>query len=330
MTLTPKTQLKFAAAAASLALLSGAAFAGDLSNSGPGGLKDGRGGAVPVPMPVAYEETYKYYLGGGLGWTFNSNGSMSITADHLRPGQAANWIDGYNQLQGPHVISLVAGRYITPSLRAELGIDYRSPQRPAKPSNTYYYDGQVKGTMKVTDNRVGSATLGQLVDSTQTNNYSVQRTEDVSTQNQTFMLNAYYDLNREGRFKPYIGVGIGLSRRDVTRGTVETVTGCSSGSNSVDATATGCQTAALPSYLEAPGAIRSSYEERTGWGLAGSLMAGASYKLTERTSWDLGYRMMYHGGNVSVVNASLGGFSSLNIGARLDHEIRTGLRFDVW
>jgi opacity protein-like surface antigen len=327
MTQTLKTSLKFATAAASLCLLASGTLAGDLSNSGPGGLKDGRGGGVPVPVPVPYEETFKYYIGGGFGWTFNSSGSMSIRADHQMPGQPATWIDGYSQLQGPHVVSIVAGRYVTPSLRA----DYRAPQRPARSSDTINYNGQVKGAMQVLDNRVGSATLGTLVNSTQTNVYGVTRSEDVSTQNHTFMLNAYYDLNRDGRFKPYIGAGIGLARRDVTRTTNETVNGCSAGSNTVDATVNSCQfpfTTGTP--LELPGAIRNSYEERTGWGLAGSLMAGASYKLSERTSWDLGYRIMYQGGQVAVVSQSLGGFSSLNIGARLDHEVRTGLRFDIW
>ncbi len=321
-----KTTIKFATATAALALLATSALAGDLSKGMPGGLKDHRNAGVPVPMPVPYEETFKYYVGGSAGWTFNSNGTMSITADHQMAGEPSKWIDTYSQLQGPHVLSIVAGRYITPSLRAELGIDYRSAQRPAKATKEIHYRGQVRGPMDVID-----PTSGLLVPSTQTNTYGLTRTEDVTTQNHTFMLNAYYDLNREGRLKPYIGAGIGLSRRDVTRRTEETVNDCTVGSNDVDPSVLGCQhPGTVGTYLEAPGRIRSSYEERTGWGFAASLMAGASYKLSERTSWDLGYRMTYHGGKVAVVNPSLGGFSSLEIGARLDHEIRTGLRFDVW
>ncbi len=309
MTHTLKTTLKFATATAAFALLASAALAGDLSNGMPGGMKDGRGGAVPVPVPVPYEETFKYYVGGSVGWTFSSTGNMSIAADHQVVGQS-HWIDSYSQLQGPHVLSLVAGRYITPSLRAELGIDYRSPQRPAKAKDVVSYNGSLTGTL----------TSG----ASQTNVYAMTRTEDVITQNHTFMLNAYYDLNREGRFKPYIGAGIGFSRRYVTRSSTESVGGC----NTTLSTGGACTNDA--SFVAPTAFSSSSSEDVAGFGLAASAMAGLSYKIGDRTTWDLGYRMMYHGGKVAVAAPSLGGFSTLNIGDRFDHEIRTGLRFDVW
>lgn len=312
LTLTNASSLTLAAMTAVIALAAVPALAGDLSNGMPGGLKDSRGGAIPVPVPVPYEETYKYYVGGFVGWTFNSSGTQNLTADHMFAGGNGPSIPGYGDLNGPHTLSLVAGRYITPSIRGELSYDYRAPQRPLKGSNTQTYNGQLSGTL--TDA------------STQTNTYAMTRTEDVTTQNHTFMLNAYYDLNRGGRFVPYIGAGIGFVRRDVTRTSTE-LAGTCTGVNSVSG-AGACQNDA---NFPAPTATAfAASDDRVGFGFAAALMAGASYKLSERTHWDIGYRMMYEGGKVAVVQPSLGGFSSLNVGARLDHEVRTGLRFDIW
>ena len=305
-----------------------AASAADMSGNGPGGIKDYRGNAIPVPAPAPYEETYKYYVSGHLGWTFASNGTMKLGADHGGAGGPS--ISTYNELQGPHVVSLAMGRYLTPSLRAELGIDYRSPQRPAKASSIQYYTGRVTGNVMVTDTSP-TALPGSQVTSVQTNTYNVARDEEVSVSNHTFLLNAYYDLNRGGRFTPYIGAGIGFVKRDVSRTTNEAAV-CQTGANSVETTNAACQfnnSAFPPGYL-VPAYGSTFTEEKSGFGFAAALMAGATYHLGARTHWDLGYRMTYMGGKVAIAAPSLGGFSSLDVGARLDHEIRTGLRFDLW
>ena len=301
------------------------ASAADMSGGAPGGIKDYRGNAVPVPVPVPYEETYKYYIAGHLGWTFASNGTMKLNAD--AGGSGAPSMPTYGDLQGPHVVGLAIGRYITPSIRAELGFDYRAPQRPLKASATQYYTGRVTGNVLVTD-----PATGNLVTAVQTNTYDVARNEEISVSNHTFLLNAYYDMNRGGTITPFIGAGVGFVKRDVSRTTNE-IANCRAGVNSVDTTNTACQfndTTFPPGYLVQSFGPATFSDNRTGFGLAAALMAGATYHITARTHWDLGYRMMYQAGKVAIVAPSLGGFSSLDVGARLDHEIRTGLRFDLW
>ena len=307
---------KLALSAALLACSVVVASAADMSGGAPGGIKDYRGNAVPVPVPMPYEETYKYYIAGHLGWTFASNGTMKLGADH--GGINGPNMPSYNDLQGPHVVGLAIGRYMTPSIRAELGYDYRAPQRPLK-GTSQSYTGRVSGTMQVVD-----PTTAATVSSVQTNTYDVSRTEDISVQNHTLMFNAFYDMNRGGTITPYIGAGIGFTVRDTMRTTSETST-CLDGTNSVLGN-NGCVNA---NASMVPATYTSS-ESRTGIGFAAALMAGATYHISARTHWDLGYRMMYEGGKVALVAPALGGYSTVNIGARLDHEIRTGLRFDLW
>lgn len=320
-----QTLTKLTLSAALLVAGAVAASAADISGGAPGGIKDYRGAAVPVPAPAPYEETYKYYMSGHLGWTFASNGTMKLQADH--GGINGPSMPTYNDLQGPHVVSLAIGRYITPSLRAELGFDYRAPQRPLKASAIQYYTGRVTGNVMVNN----PAIPGTQIASSQTNTYDVARNEEISVSNHTFMLNAYYDINRGGSFTPYIGAGLGFVKRDVSRATTESAA-CRTGSNSVDTTSTACQynNTAFPPGTLVPSFFDTYAEERSGVGLAAALMAGATYHITSRTHWDLGYRLTYMGGKVAVVAPSLGGVSSLDVGARVDHEIRTGLRFDLW
>jgi opacity protein-like surface antigen len=315
------------ASAATIALVAGAsaAFGSDLSGRAPGGLKDGSIG-VPVPAPVPHEETYKYYVGIGGGTALYSSGT--ITASGLG-GAGLETVPFGDNYHG--VISVVAGRYITPSLRLELGLDFRTSQSVLSGDQVYTTRLYGPGATQNVTNATGTVTL-YSGPSQNYNNYNVVQSEDAKAKTHTFMLNLVQDFNRGGRLNPYLGVGVGMAVHMIDR-SFRANGVCYEGRNDVlvlygvDHPTTCWNDEGLP-----PTVTSSGRTEGIGVGLAASLMAGVSYSLSERTHLDVGYRLMWQGGKVSVAftNGDGLGTTTLKLGDRLDHEIRTGLRFDIW
>ena len=140
----------FAALAVSVALVSiGAstapALAGDMNNGGNGSAKDRGAQGMPVPAPVPYEEHYKYYMGAGLGLAFMSSGNIGLTVGGSRLAAHRPFGDA-DDFRGPVSVSLFAGRYITPSLRMELGVDLRDDQKRSK---TTAYQATLSSTQRL-------------------------------------------------------------------------------------------------------------------------------------------------------------------------------------
>lgn len=302
------------------------AHAADMNGKGRGSMKDRANGAVPVPAPAPYEEHYKYYMGAGFGYTFAASGDVSLSAGGVAGGLP---IGGIGDLNGPFVMSVFAGRYITPTLRTEIGLDLRTTQKRAR---AYNYAASLGGTM---DFGTPAAPNVQTV----YNNYAVTRTEDIEHRNNTLMFNLYYDMNRGGRFNPYVGAGLGISQLHLARGTTEIARCLDGGLHPVTGAANGCWAGASPALPTGLSPALSRTDAETGIGLAASLMAGFTYNLSERTHLDVGYRLMFQGGHAAVTARSLGpcsagcsgtGVSILDVGSRVDHEIRTGIRWDLW
>jgi opacity protein-like surface antigen len=317
-----------AACAVSIALISiGAsapAQAADMGGNGHGSMKDRGRGGTPVPAPMPVEEHYKYYVGGGVGYTLRSSGDMDLTAGGVVGGLP---FGGYGDMSGPFVFSMFAGRYITPTLRTEIGLDLRTAQNR---SRSMSYDARLNGRMDF-----GTPTTPDY--RTVSNNYAVDRTEDVRLRNNTLMLNVYYDMNRGGRFNPYFGAGVGISHLQFARNSTENAVCVDGGTHPITGLPATCWGGTTPVLPTAVGIYSSNAE--TGFGLAAALMAGLTYNLSERTHLDVGYRLMYQGAKAAVSSASLGpcgnlcgatGISIMNVGSRVDHEIRTGLRWDLW
>jgi opacity protein-like surface antigen len=298
------------------------AEAADMSGGAPGSMKDRGPGGVPVPAPMPVEEHYKYYMGAGIGWTAFSSGTLSLGATAGVNGPS---IPGYGDLNGPAVVSLTVGRYLTPSIRMELGLDLRTTQKPIRGGAQTY-----TASVTAEDNYLVCATpCGTPTTTTGTNIYSVTRNEDIKLTSHTFMVNALYDIKRGGRFTPYVGAGVGLALHMINRSTSEYAE-CVSGSNPSDTTLPTSTTCRNLRQLGSGDHVFGGGDSATGWGLAAALMAGASYNLSDRTHLDFGYRMMWQGGKVAVSAPSLNGVSILNVGNRLDHEFRTGVRVDLW
>ena len=279
------------------------ASAGDMSNAAAGGIKDYGSAGIAVPAPMPYEETYKWYLRGDLGTAFKSQGTTANDGMPVNATSPSEW----HELS---IISLGFGRYITPSLRTEFTLDYRAPRALAS------------GVSTTKDATITKTTATEV----DINAYHGAQDETIKYQNSTFLVSAFYDLNSAGRFKPYIGAGIGIAMHQLSRKGSETYTCFDSGSSVTIAAVTtpGCSTNnGLQTQI-----VSTSASTAIGYGMAAQLSAGIGYDITPRTHWDTGYRMMWQSGRLGVASAD--GMNSVRINNHTDHEIRTGIRWDLW
>jgi opacity protein-like surface antigen len=255
------------------------------------------------------------------------------------------------------------GRYLTPSLRVDLSMDFRSTSKVVKDSKASYTTRLYEQGRDITVTRiVGFQADGTPIERTVYNGpsqnyniYNVDHSEVTTSQAHTFMLNASYDLTRIGNLKPYVGAGVGLAVHMLNRRTLDQgicANGPAGQSNphsrggwndildtyGVDQSGSCWDSAANTTN---PGKLPVSFKNegtstRSGVGLAAALMAGATYSVSPRTHIDMNYRMIWMGGKV-VTSAPLAptdvyskALTTVEVGNRFDHEIRTGLRFDLW
>ena len=323
--------MKFTSACISVALV---AFAASILpaegadwNNGAGGIKEYGQAGVPVPAPVPYQETYKWYLRGDVGFSAKESGKVSATGAPISITQ-----DGERDKLG--ILSLGFGRYITPSLRVEFGIDIRNKQNVASGAASYTQRRHADGATQTVTNALG-VTL-YTGPSQNFNNYNVDRNDQASLNNANGMINLYYDIKTGTRFTPYVGAGVGVVLHAFQRSSRETAN-CTSGGNDVltlfgvPHPNTCWNTPTIPPNAYLPSQYtQSAVNNKTAWGPAASLMAGGTYSLSERTHWDVGYRMLWQGGVASITYPSLTGSTTIRAESRVDHEVRTGLRFDIW
>ncbi len=306
--------MKVSAAILSLATIASAAvassaLAADMYGKTPGGMKGYGAGAVAVPAPVPYEETFKWYIRGDIGFALKGSGSFDYTGLPYNMDQPDEW--------APRAyFSVGAGRYLTPNFRTEFTVDMRGNNR---------LDNGVNGQQLVSQTMTASDGTNSV-----TNIYATTRSESIAHQNSTFLLSAYYDINRMGRFRPYIGAGIGVAMHQIERTSSESSV-CTGGTTTDVATgapiANGCD---LTTGLPAGYALATTSDNGIGVGLAAQISAGVSYAITPRTHWDLGYRMLWQSGSVGITNGTLTGASTFRVGNYAQHELRTGIRLDLY
>lgn len=303
----------------SLTALAGAATAADMPGVRAGGGTYGQA-AVPVPAPVPYEEHYKWYIGGGVGFAARSSGNISASDGiNLTPFEDQN---------GPAYGTLAFGRYLTPSLRLELSADFRAQQRLAT-STPYTYQGRRYGVGPLVAVPV-TATQTVDVESQNYNDYDIVHSEKATLQTNTFLLNAYYEFARLGSFRPYVGAGIGFAMNRLHRSVTEDGT-CYNGGNTVYDWLFPTLPQTCHEQDDLHNTMRlTSGASATGIGFAGALMVGGTYDLSARTHLDVGYRLMYMDGKTVVSLPGITGLTTIDIGSRVDHELRTGIRFDLW
>ena len=121
------------------------------------------------------------------------------------------------------------------------------------------------------------------------------------------LFNAYWDLAPRGSFTPYVGAGVGFVYNQINRrySAIEDV------SLAIDQQGSG---------------------SANNFGLAAALMAGASFSWSHGWALDIGYRALFmDGGDITIpLTGGSATPSRLDIGSQWEHQIRVGLRANIW
>jgi opacity protein-like surface antigen len=201
-----------------------------------------------------------------------------------------------------------AGLYIAPGFRADITVDFRR-QRDARISGSYNYTqyALVPGPATPT---------GLIVEDSSSDTTRYQGT--------VAMINGYWDLSTHGAFTPYIGAGIGLVFDEIDRSQ-------EASEFTVDPTTS----PAVPTALRSFGATNHD----SSVGFAAALMAGLGYSLGPRAVLDFNYRLQYlQGFDTSMWIAAPQGPTSMatsyssrvSVGDLWEHQIRAGIRWNLW
>jgi opacity protein-like surface antigen len=266
------------------------------------GVKDPYAAAVPVPAPVpvpVYEPEYYVRFDTGAAWI--SNGTLEEIGTPMT-------MRAITDIEPLEFGSIGAGKYITPRIRAELAVDLFTRAQVDRGDETFIQP------IVFPDPGVGADDQAE---------YSVTRQEEIEFEQDTIMLNFYYDFRNATRFTPYLGAGIGVTYRQLTRTSSETAN-CDSLTNPNDPTRD-CDDAPFAD----PAEITEGTSTEKRWDLAGALMAGVAIQVTEDILWDTGYRYMWQNGSISVDSLTLAGTSRVEIKDVGQHQLRTGIRLNL-
>ncbi len=278
-----------------------------------GSVKDYRNAAVPVPAPSPSPSLAKdYYIRGDIGFNLATSANVTATGGLTTRGddELNNFLFG----------SIGAGRYLTPSLRAEVAFDFRPKKTVTTGPQVYYRTITAKGL---------SAAGNPSVD---TMTYMVRATDDSLVADQTAFLNLYYDFNRDraSRFTPYIGAGIGIDSRRYKR-VSSSAASCFNGT-SVD-TVTNISTSYSNYSCPTSGPANAQFsgdKYTSAFGFAAAAMVGVAYEVTPGIQLDVGYRAIWEGAEVSIGMGGIDGNTTVKLGSRIDQEVRTGVRVDLY
>lgn len=287
-----------------LAAQAGMATAADWNNGAESYRRHVGGAAVPVPAPAPIPVTAaEWYVRGDVNFAATSSGKTGYTGPHLD-------LKSPDDMPRYFGASFSIGRYLTPSIRAEVSIDYRSQQRLATGTTVN------QRTVTNVDTLTGDTTVQHWTDT-----YN----NEARIGNYAAMLNAFYDLGKVGGFTPYVGAGAGVAMHMLSRASVDGHV-CDTMDTYPAAGPPNTIGAACSATLTG---VSNDKRVTTGYGFAGALMAGVSYEISPGVLWDSGYRMMYFSGSVAQTSNTGLGASMINIGDRIDHEVRTGVRWNI-
>lgn len=129
--------------------------------------------------------------------------------------------------------------------------------------------------------------------------------DNFHVQSSVALVNGYLDILPRGRFSPYVGAGVGVAYHQITRTYVARETGGTTQTFSGESTA-----------------------QRAGLAAAG--MAGITYAFDHRWALDLNYRALYMQGASASTTLSNGQISKAALADSWEHQVRLGLRFNIW
>jgi opacity protein-like surface antigen len=132
-------------------------------------------------------------------------------------------------------------------------------------------------------------------------------------------LNGYYDIGTYRGFTPYVGGGLGMALLSVNRHSATNEQFCS-----YDPATTPLSAACLPADYRPLRSNGTASGKTTMLAFAAMATAGISYSLTQNTAIDMNYRYLFiNGTDVTAGN------SKLQLGDIGEHQLRTGLRWDI-
>jgi opacity protein-like surface antigen len=268
------------------------------------GLKDM---AVPAPIPVSapvpVPEGFTYYFRADIGYgraisdpSFTESGNLF--GDATPPSAFAANVGPFGYGHSPEfgLISTSSGDV----LMGTIGIGaYLTPRL----RGDITLDFRGKPGYEAIRNYTYTSVLGDTVNGRVIETFKVRGT--------VAMLNGYLDILPRGHFTPYIGAGIGFVYNDIDRThfNQETVVA-------------GPNIAAAPLTFNATG-------KDSNVGLAAALMAGVSFSFDHRWALDVGYRAQYLDiGSVDLTPS--GQVSKATFDAFWEHQVRVGLRWNIW
>lgn len=326
-------KLSFAALTISLAAASlvSPALAADWGNGAPDGgyvhegIQDYQGGeTVPVPAPVPipdYKPTWYFRLDAGLGVTNDPDvgATYDFTAAQGHPtgpdftySAPSSWFssdfDTFLTLGGG------VGVYFGNGWRMDAQVEKRSKD-----------DFSMVGTDEWVTYGCAPCGAWAPIDA-DTNTVGDSRTqiqvrENTKLDGTVWTANLYHDFHTRSDFTPYIGAGLGFAWNEISRNNTTTYSQCAT--DTVDDSV--CDPAGA-GFTPVSTATATDRADKVS--LAAAAMAGFSYKVTDITSVDMGYRFLYIQGVDAVLN--VGGQSTrVEIDDQYIHQLRAGLRFDV-
>ncbi len=151
-------------------------------------------------------------------------------------------------------------------------------------------------------------------------NYGCTSGDAASFTGYSLMANAYADLGTFKHITPYVGAGLGVTslRWDDLSNTVR----CSG----FVAPATSCA---------GIGPVTSTHPGLDSWRFTWALMPGGSYQISKNTKVDVGYRFRkIEGGDFFNFDAATAAAGATGVQGTDDgfttHEVRVGLRYEIW
>lgn len=279
------------------------------------GIKDPFAAAVPVPAPIPVQ-TYEpdYYVRFDVGGGRIGGGTLEETGTPLEMREIGD-------IEAIEFGSIGAGRYITPSIRVELSVDLHTKAEVSYDSASFY-------TTSLT--APGPILTGPpVVNTFDTSFYDVTRTELVKYEQDIGLVNFYYDLRNSTRFTPYVGAGVGVTYRHVSRESVENAV-CFDTTNTDPGTDGAYPIGYCPNTTALPRTYTVTDEDTVArWDIAAAAMTGFTYAITDDILWDNGYRFLWQNGTIVTNTATLTGTSRVEIGDITQHQFRTGIRLNL-
>lgn len=307
---------------------SASAIAGGLGEDA-GSLKDSIYAGVPVPAPSPIPMySAEWYVRADFGYSLSTDSGASSSG----PG-FTTFGDG---LDGPAMLSLGFGRYITPNIRAEFSLDLRNDYKVGP--NEQSYSGVVT--------EAATSVLNGGPGGTNRHYYDVTRNDEVRIGNYTGLVNLYYDFRNHTRFTPYVGGGAGIVIHTLKRAHRESAV-CNHSTNDTtgteinyqaslaDTTPVCASAGTLPGGdTEANSTDTNTFPSQsdnveTGYGFAASLMAGVAVEIGHDMLLDLSYRYMWMGGDVKIIAPTLDHTNTVSIGDITEHQLRVGVRWNI-